>query len=140
MSVRAVSDALKHLRELGLLHRIRRCVEDWQDGRFRLRQETNAYVLLAERDLLAGLEATSRAASARTGHLGGFPPPPLLTGVALAALETDPVAKVAALRLDVRPPHRLRARLPRRGDPGWASSEVKRELEFGLASSRPEPR
>ena len=60
-SVRAVSDALKHLRELGLLHRIRRCVEDWR---------------AAAGDLLAGLEATSRAAGACTGHLGR-PPPPL---------------------------------------------------------------
>jgi len=62
VSIRAASDALKRLRELGLLHRIRRCVEDWQDGQFRLRQETNAY--------LAGLEATGRAANAGTGHLG----------------------------------------------------------------------
>jgi len=46
--LRAVSDALRKLRELGLLHRIRRCVEDWQDGQFRLRQETNAYMLLPE--------------------------------------------------------------------------------------------
>ena len=69
MSVRAVSDALKHLRELGLLHRIRRCVEDWQDGRFRLRQETNAYVLLPG-DLLAGLETACRATGAGAGDLG----------------------------------------------------------------------
>ena len=69
MSVRAVSDALKHLRELGLLHRIRRCVEDWQGGQFRLRQETNAYATAAG-DLLAGLAAASRAASACPGHLG----------------------------------------------------------------------
>ena len=48
VSIRAASDALKRLRELGLLHRIRRCVEDWQDGQFRLRQETNAYLLLPE--------------------------------------------------------------------------------------------
>src|SRR6478735_8869805 len=126
MSVRAVSDALKHLRELGLLHRIRRCVEDWQDGRFRLRQETNASVLLAEETYWQGWRPPAEPPAPAPGTWADFPPPPLLTGVALAALETDPVAKVAALRLDVRPPHRLRARLPRRGDPGWASSEVKR--------------
>ena len=93
MSVRAVSDALKHLRELGLLHRIRRCVEDWQDGQFRLRQETNAYVLLPE-TYWQGWRPPAEPPAPAQGAWGD--PPPLLTGVALAALETDPVAKVAA--------------------------------------------
>ena len=97
MSVRAVSDALKHLRELGLLHRIRRCVEDWQDGQFRLRQETNAYVLLPE-TYWQGWQPPAEPPAPAQGTWGD--PPPLLTGVALAALETDPVAKVAALRTD----------------------------------------
>ena len=97
MSVRAVSDALKHLRELGLLHRIRRCVEDWQDGQFRLRQETNAYALLPE-TYWQGWRPPAEPPAPAQGTWGD--PPPLLTGVALAALETDPVAKVAALRTD----------------------------------------
>ena len=96
MSVRAVSDALKHLRELGLLHRIRRCVEDWQDGRFQLRQETNAYVLLPE-TYWQGWQPPAEPPPAQ-GTWGD--PSPLLTGVALAALETDPVAKVAVLRTE----------------------------------------
>jgi len=62
----AVSDALKRARELGLLHRIRRCVDDWQDGQFRLRQETNVY-LAAAGELLARLEAACRAVSLQQG-------------------------------------------------------------------------
>jgi len=97
MSVRAVSDALKHLRELGLLHRIRRCVEDWQDGQFRLRQETHAYVLLPE-TYWQGWQPPAEPPTPAQGTWGD--PSPLLTGVALAALETDPVAKVAVLRTE----------------------------------------
>ena len=97
MSVRAVSDALKRLRELGLLHRIRRCVEDWQDGQFRLRQETNAYVLLGE-NYWRGWKPPMEPSSPAQGTWGD--PLPVLTGIALAAMEPDPVAKVAALRTD----------------------------------------
>src|SRR4051812_19348664 len=44
---RTVVDALAHLRDLGLLTWQRRCEEDRDgDGRFRLRQKTNAYGLL----------------------------------------------------------------------------------------------
>ena len=74
MSVRAVSDALKHLRELGLLHRIRRCVEDWQDGRFRLRQETNAYVLLAEETYWQGWRPPAEPPAPAPGTWADFPP------------------------------------------------------------------
>lgn len=45
---RAVADALRRLRDLGLLHWQRRCREDTDElGRFRLRQETNAYAVLS---------------------------------------------------------------------------------------------
>src|SRR3954464_8789035 len=43
---RAVATALKRLRELGILNWVRRCAKDWQDGRFVLAQETNAYAVL----------------------------------------------------------------------------------------------
>jgi hypothetical protein len=44
--VRAVSTALARLRELGILHWLRRCTESWRDGRFVLEQQTNAYAVL----------------------------------------------------------------------------------------------
>ena len=43
---RTVATALKRLRELGILNWVRRCAESWQDGRFVLEQETNAYAVL----------------------------------------------------------------------------------------------
>ena len=46
--VRTVATALARLRELGILNWVRRCAESWQDGRFVLEQETNAYGLLPE--------------------------------------------------------------------------------------------
>jgi hypothetical protein len=98
VSLRAVSDALKRLRELGLLHRIRRCVEDWQDGQFRLRQETNAYMLLPE-SYWRGWRPPAEPPAPASGTWGD--PAPVLTGVALAALESNPVLKVAALRTEL---------------------------------------
>jgi hypothetical protein len=44
--VRTVATALQRLRELGILHWLRRCAKSWQDGRFVLEQETNAYAVL----------------------------------------------------------------------------------------------
>jgi hypothetical protein len=38
--------ALKRLREVGNLNWVRRCAKSWQDGRFMLEQETNAYAVL----------------------------------------------------------------------------------------------
>jgi hypothetical protein len=43
---RTVGNALRRLRELGILNWMRRCAETWQDGRFVLEQETNAYAVL----------------------------------------------------------------------------------------------
>jgi hypothetical protein len=43
---RAVANALKRLRELGILNWVRRCAEKWIDGRHALEQETNAYAVL----------------------------------------------------------------------------------------------
>jgi hypothetical protein len=45
---RAVATALKRLRDLGILNWVRRCLETWQDGRFVLEQETNAYAVLPD--------------------------------------------------------------------------------------------
>ena len=45
---RTVATALARLRELGILHWVRRCAESWRDGRFVLEQETNAYAVLPE--------------------------------------------------------------------------------------------
>ena len=38
----------ERLRDLGILHWLRRCAESWRDGRFVLEQETNAYAVLPD--------------------------------------------------------------------------------------------
>ncbi len=43
---RTVATALKRLRGLGILNWVRRCAKGWQDGRFILEQDTNAYAVL----------------------------------------------------------------------------------------------
>ena len=43
---RTVANALKRLKELGILNWVRRCAESWKEGRFVLEQETNAYAVL----------------------------------------------------------------------------------------------
>ena len=43
---RTVATSLKRLRELGILNWVRRCAQSWQDGRFVLEQDTNAYAVL----------------------------------------------------------------------------------------------
>lgn len=45
---RTVATALKRLRDLGILNWVRRCAETWQDGRFVLEQQTNAYAVLPD--------------------------------------------------------------------------------------------
>ena len=41
-----VAEALKRLKQLGMLNWLRRCSEAWEDGRFTLKQDTNAYAVL----------------------------------------------------------------------------------------------
>src|ERR1700760_2892292 len=101
LRLHSLCTALKRLRELGLLHRIRRCIEDWQDGQFRLRQETNAYLLLPE-SYWRGWRPPQEPPAPAQGTWGD--PPPVLTGIVLAALETDPVAKTRVLEANAMTP------------------------------------
>ena len=59
-ALRTVATALKRLRELGILNWVRRCAENWRDGRFVLEQKTNAYAVLPE-EPVAGLQGTCRS-------------------------------------------------------------------------------
>ena len=73
---RTVASALKRLRELGILNWVRRCAESWQDGRFVLEQETNAYAVLPASQW-RGYREPPEAAAAHAGHLGRPPSPAL---------------------------------------------------------------
>jgi hypothetical protein len=77
---------------------VRRCAESRDaDGRFVLEQETNAYAVLPESQW-RGYRAPPEPPGPAPGTWGD--PPPMLSAVALAALEGDLAAKVQALASD----------------------------------------
>ena len=88
---------------------MRRCAESWRDGRFVLEQETNAYAVLPESQW-RGYRPPAEPPAPAPGTWGD--PPPLLSGVAQAALEGDLRGEGAALRPE---PAGLAAALARLG-------------------------
>ena len=74
--VRTVASALQRLRELGILNWVRRCAESWQDGRFVLEQETNAYAVLPESQW-RGYRPPQEPPAPCAGHLGRSTAPAL---------------------------------------------------------------
>jgi hypothetical protein len=72
---RAVATALKRLRELGILNWVRRCAQSWQDGRFVLEQETNAYAVLPATQW-CGYRPPTEAPAPAAGTWGNPPPMP----------------------------------------------------------------
>ncbi len=106
---RTVANALKRLRDLGILNWVRRCVESRRDGRFVLEQETNAYTVLPASQWL-GYREPPEAPPPASGTWGDHPPlPDVITqaladrreGVgidaALTVLEQDPTDSIAAV-------------------------------------------
>lgn len=82
---RTVANALKRLRELGILNWVRRCTESRrEDGRFVLEQESNAYAVLPEtqwRGYRPPVEPPAPAAGTWGDH------PPLPSVLAQASIE-----------------------------------------------------
>jgi hypothetical protein len=81
---RTVATALKRLREVGILNWVRRCAESWQDGRFVLAQETNAYAVLPATQWRSYRPPVEPPAPAR-GTWGD--PPPMPDALAGAVIE-----------------------------------------------------
>jgi hypothetical protein len=108
--VRAAATALKRLRELGILHWVRRCAESWRDGRFILEQQTNAYAVLPESQW-RGYWPPQEPPAPYPEAWGARPALPDV--VSQAAQETDLVAQVQALVSDPR--DRLAAALAQLG-------------------------
>jgi hypothetical protein len=107
--VRTVATALARLKALGILAWVRRCAERWQDGRFVLEQQSNAFGLLPESGW-RGYRPPPEPAPL-PGTWGD--PPPMLSALALAALEGDLAGKVQVLTSD--PKDGLAAALARLG-------------------------
>jgi hypothetical protein len=83
---RTVANAIKKLRELGILNWVRRCAESWRDGRFVLEQDTNAYAVLPETAWRGYRPPQDPPAPAPgTGTWGDHPPLPSTLAQAMAA-------------------------------------------------------
>lgn len=74
---RTVATALKRLKDLGILHWVRRCAESWKDGRFVLEQETNAYAVLPASQW-RGYREPPEPPPPASGTWGDHPPLPSL--------------------------------------------------------------
>jgi hypothetical protein len=80
---RTVATALKRLRELGILNWVRRCAKGWQDGRFTLEQDTNAYAVLPATQW-RGYRPPPASPGPAPGTWGDHPPLPSLLAQAAA--------------------------------------------------------
>ncbi|MGC2661683.1 MAG: hypothetical protein WA324_27315 [Bryobacteraceae bacterium] len=104
-----IATALARLKQLGIINWIRRCREDFDaDGRFMLRQETNAYAILPTSQW-HGYKDSDLPASPHPSAWGACPPlPPLIEqactnhregesiGTIVTHLEDDPRDNLAA--------------------------------------------
>lgn len=84
VSVRSVGRGLAKLRAAGVLHWLRRCVEEWIDGRFTLRQQSNAYHVCPTSHW-RGYQAPPPAPAPAAGTWGDHPPEPGFADDRLAA-------------------------------------------------------
>lgn len=104
---RTVATALKRLKELGILNWVRRCAENWRDGRFVLEQETNAYAVLPASQW-RGYDEPPEPPPPAAGTWGDHPPLPALLaqadeekrqgggmGSVLGILNSDPTDRLA---------------------------------------------
>ena len=97
----ASAGGLVKLKAAGVLNWLRRCVEDWIDGRFTLRQETNAYAVLPCSQW-RGYSAPPPAPPPDRGTWGDHPPLPSAIGQAVIVAREggDLAARIAALESD----------------------------------------
>jgi hypothetical protein len=109
---RTVANAVKRLRELGILNWVRRCAEGFKDGRFVLEQETNAYAVLPATQW-RGYRPPLEMPPPHASTWGATPPLPSL--VAQAAEEQRHGGSLLSLAgiLDADPSDRLAGALAR---------------------------
>lgn len=102
---RSVATALQKLRALGILNWVRRCAERWENGRFVLEQETNAYAILPDSQW-RGYKPPMEAPPPHSDTWGATPPLPSVLAQAaggssmrqmLDLLDSDPTDELAAV-------------------------------------------
>jgi hypothetical protein len=101
VSLRSAQRGLAALKVAGVVNWLRRCVEEWIDGRFTLRQETNAYAVLPPTQW-HGYSAPPPAPPPDRGTWGDHPPmPTTIEQAALAAREgANLKERIATLQSD----------------------------------------
>jgi hypothetical protein len=109
-----VAEALRRLKQLGVINWLRRCVPISDGGRFELKQETNAYAVLPASQW-SGFRDEQPPPLPSTGTWGDHPPmPDVFTQAATAHREGDGLAGMVA-RLEDDPTDQLAAAVARIG-------------------------
>ena len=111
---RTVATSLKRLKELGILNWVRRCAENWKDGRFVLEQETNAYAVLPTSQWRGYREPPPPPLPA-PGTWGDHPPMPPLLAQAVEEQKHGGGMREVIRILDADPTDKLAAALARLG-------------------------
>jgi hypothetical protein len=109
---RTVANAVKRLRELGILNWVRRCAESWKDGRFMLEQDTNAYAVLPPTQW-RGYRLPADPPAPMSGTWGDHPPLPSLLAQAMTERECGGTLASMAAILDADPSDELAAAFAR---------------------------
>jgi len=101
ISERSVGRGLAKLKAAGVLNWLRRCIECWEDGRFTLRQDTNAYAVLPCSQW-RGYSPKPPAPPPAPGTWGEHPPMPrgIDLAVTVAREGGDLLARLTALESD----------------------------------------
>lgn len=111
---RTVAAALQRLKDLRILNWVRRCAERWQDGRFVLEQQTNAYTVLPEGQW-RGYRPPPEPPAPTPGTWGDHPPLPPVIAQAAAERRLGGSALDQVKALEADPGDRLAAALARLG-------------------------
>ena len=99
----SVKRGLAKLKASGVVNWLRRCAEDWQDGRFILRQETNAYGILPASQW-RGYTPEPEAPAPQSGTWGDHPPLPDALTLACQEAPQGLPAMLRELEADERDP------------------------------------
>ena len=118
ISISSVRRGLIALRLAGIVNWLRRCAEDWIDGRFILRQERNAYAVLPASQWLGFAAACPRDQKAphpAAGTWGDHPPLPSVIAAAVALAQAGAPLAAQVKELEDDPTDELAAALARLG-------------------------
>ena len=111
---RTVRNALRRLKDLGILNWVRRCAEKWIDGRYVLEQETNAYAVLPASQW-RGYKEPPEPQPPAPGTWGDHPPLPSVLEQAAADRKDGGSLRTAISTLESDEGNSLAAALARLG-------------------------